>query len=94
MEFFPRMPVWLVFLFISKLYYLIYSHHQNYRIVYIYIYIYINKLSMVKNLLIARKTCRPREGVGMFIIIKKKSFLNDRFRLALVKILTPEKKVH
>ena len=26
---------------------------------------------MVKNLLIARKTCRPRESVGMFIILKK-----------------------
>ena len=48
-----------------------------YIYIYIYIYIkcvcvciysYLNKLSMVKNLLIARKTCRPREGVGMFII--------------------------
>ena len=47
---------------------------------------------MVKNLLIARKTCRPIEGVGMFIILKKNYiFLNDRFRLALVKILTQEK---
>ena len=48
---------------------------------------------MVKNLLIARKTRRPREGVGMFIIKDKKMyiFLNDRFCLALVKILTPEK---
>ena len=44
---------------------------------------------MVKNLLIARKTCRPMEGVGMFIIFFKKFILlNDRFRLALVKILT------
>ena len=46
---------------------------------------------MVKNLLIARKTCRPMEGVGMFIFKKYFFFLNDRFRLALVKILTPEK---
>ena len=46
---------------------------------------------MVKNLMIVRKTCRPREGVGMFIILKNIFFLNDRFRLALVKILTPEK---
>ena len=47
---------------------------------------------MVKNLLLARKTRRPREGVGMFIILKKIDiFLNDRFRLALVNILTPEK---
>ena len=45
---------------------------------------------MVKNVLIARKTYRPREDVGMFII-KKCIYLNDRFRLALVKILTPEK---
>ena len=45
---------------------------------------------MVNNLLIARKTYRPREGVGMFII-KKCIYLTDRFRLALVKILTPEK---
>ena len=47
--------------------------------------------------MIARKTCRPREGVAMFIIFKKKKkkknyiFLNDRFRLAFVKILTPGK---
>ena len=47
---------------------------------------------MVKNLLIARKTCRPMEGVGMFIILEKNYILlNDRFRLTLVKILTPEK---
>ena len=46
---------------------------------------------MVKNLLIARKTCRPRECVGLFIIQKYYIFLNNRFRLALVKILTPEK---
>ena len=31
------------------------------------------------------------EGVGMFIIKKNYILLNDRFRLALVKILTPEK---
>ena len=45
---------------------------------------------MVNNLSIARKTYRPWEGVGMFII-KKCIYLNDQFRLALVKILTPEK---
>ena len=31
---------------------------------------------MVKNLLIARKTYRPREGVGMFII--KKMYIFER----------------
>ena len=32
------------------------------------------------------------EGVGMFIILKiNYILLNDRFRLALVKILTPKK---
>ena len=36
--------------------------------IYIYIYIYIYKLLMVKNLLIARKTYRFRETVGMFIV--------------------------
>ena len=45
---------------------------------------------MVNNLLIARKTYRPREGVAMFIFLKC-IYLNDRFRLALVKILTSEK---
>ena len=33
---------------------------------------------MVKNLLIARKTCRPREGVGMFIILEKNSYIFER----------------
>ena len=46
---------------------------------------------MVHNLLIARKTYRPREGVSMFIIKKKSIYLNNQFRQALVKILTPEK---
>ena len=32
---------------------------------------------MVKNLLIARKPCRPREGVGMFII-KKNLYILER----------------
>ena len=45
---------------------------------------------MVKNLLFAKKTCRPRKSVSMFIILKKYIFLNDWFCLALVKILTPE----
>ena len=36
----------------------------------------VNKLSMVNNLLIARKTYRPREGVGMFII--KKMYIFER----------------
>ena len=31
---------------------------------------------MVKNLLIARKTCRPREGLGKFIVKKKLYILN------------------
>ena len=31
-----------------------------------------------------------RKGVDMFIIKKKCIYLNDRFRLALFKILTPE----
>ena len=52
---------------------------------------------MVKNLLIARKTCLGK--VWAFLISKKKnniylffsSFLNDRFHLDLVKILTPER---
>ena len=42
---------------------------------------------MLKNLLIARKTYRFRETVGMFIVKKN---MNDRFRLALIKLLTPE----
>ena len=42
---------------------------------------------MVKNLLIARKTYKFRETVGMFIIFKN---VNDRFRLTLIKLLTPE----
>ena len=46
--------------------------------IYIYIYIYIS---------IARKTYRFRETVGMFIVKKN---VNDRFRLALTKLLTPE----
>ena len=46
---------------------------------------------MVNNLLIARKTYWPREGVGMFIIKKNCIYLNDWLRLVLVKILTPEK---
>ena len=33
---------------------------------------------MVKNLLIARKTCRPMEGVGMFIILKKNLYIIER----------------
>ena len=48
---------------------------------YIYIYIYI---------FIARKTYRFRETVGMFIVKKN---VNDGFRLALIKLLTPEKKI-
>ena len=43
------------------------------------------------NLLIARNTYSPKEGVGMFIIKNKCIYLNDRFRLALVEILKPEK---
>ena len=37
--------------------------------------------------MIARKTYRPREGCGHVYCLKKKFFifLNDRFRLALVK---------
>ena len=46
---------------------------------------------MIKNLLIARKTYRFMETVGMFMILKN---VNDRFRLALIKLLTPEKKFH
>ena len=42
---------------------------------------------MVKNLLIARKTCRPREEWACLLLKKIYIFLNDRFRLALVKIL-------
>ena len=44
------------------------THTHTHTHTHIYIYIYLNKLSMVENLLITRKTCRPREGVGMFII--------------------------
>ena len=66
-------------------------HTHTHTHTHTYIYIYIYKLSIVKNLLIARKTYRPREGVATFII-KICIYLNDRFRLALVKFLTPEEK--
>ena len=33
---------------------------------------------MVKNLFIARKTCRPWKGVGMFIIKKKYLYIFER----------------
>ena len=46
---------------------------------------------MAKNLLNARKTYKPKEGVGCLLLKKHYIFLNDRFHLALVKILTPEK---
>ena len=46
---------------------------------------------MVDNLLIASKTYRLRENVGMLIIKNIYIFLNDRFRLALMKLLTPER---
>ena len=46
---------------------------------------------MVKNLLMTRKTYRFGETVGMFIMKKEYTYINDRFRLALMKLLTPEK---